>query len=307
MYHYVRDFSTTKYPKINGLDVKFFENQIQYFVKNYKILSIDEVVFHIETQKDLPERSLLLTFDDGYSDHYQYVLPILKKYKLKGAFYIPSSVLEQSQVLGVNKIHFLLATVKENELVNSIFKFIDKYRDDYQLKKNLEYYDLYKNNGYHLDSQEARFIKKILQLGLPFELRIMITNQLFEERFLVSESEFSRELYLSNSNIKEMINEGMHIGSHAHSHLWLNTLNRDEQKLELFNSLKFLKRFGITENLTICYPYGAYNTDTLDIAEELGFKLGFSTKQTVADLNSENLLSLSRLDTNELPKSSDII
>lgn len=35
---------------------------------------------------DLPENSILLTFDDGLKDHFQNVYPILKKMKSKGYF-----------------------------------------------------------------------------------------------------------------------------------------------------------------------------------------------------------------------------
>lgn len=302
MYHYVRDFKSTQYPGIKGLDIRSFEEQIKYFSKNYSILSMENLICLLESQKELPSKAMLLTFDDGYSDHYQYVFPVLKKFGLSGAFYVPSKAVEKNEVLNVNKIHFLLATTKEELLVSRIFNYLDSCRSKYNLKSNEEYFELYKNNGYHLDTPNARFIKKMLQLGLPVDLRDKLTNILFSEYFPLSESELSKELYLSEAQIIEMHNSGMHIGSHAHSHMWLNTLSVPDQEYEISQSMEFLRKFGISQNLTICYPFGGANQDTLSIAKKLGFKLGFTTNSDVADFSRENLLGLSRIDTNEFPK-----
>ena len=39
MYHYVRDFKSSFYKNIKGLDVNEFENQIRYLKDNYTILN----------------------------------------------------------------------------------------------------------------------------------------------------------------------------------------------------------------------------------------------------------------------------
>ncbi|MBY0414941.1 MAG: polysaccharide deacetylase family protein [Bdellovibrionales bacterium] len=219
MYHYVRDFSKTAYPKINGLDTKKFENQIKYFSKYYKVLTMEEVLHHYETKTSLPSKSMLLTFDDGYTDHYLEVLPILKKYQMQGTFFVPSRAIDKKEVLDVNKIHFLMAVLDEDFFVKEIFSFIDSHRAEHDLKTNEQYFLMYKDLGYHLDSASARFIKKILQMGLPEMLRKKAVKELFRKHFPKNEEDFSSELYLSKKQIGEMLSEKMHIGSHAHSHL----------------------------------------------------------------------------------------
>ena len=54
--------------------------------------------------------------------------------------------------------------------------------------------------------------------------------------------------------------------------------------------------------LSVCYPYGAYNLQTLNILREFDFKIGFTTKVNLADLKNSDLLEIPRLDTNDLPK-----
>ena len=52
--------------------------------------------------------NMLLTFDDGLSDHYQYVLPELRRRGLWGIFYIPAGPYQSGRMLDVHCIHLLI-------------------------------------------------------------------------------------------------------------------------------------------------------------------------------------------------------
>lgn len=51
-------------------------------------ISLNQLVAHLRTGLPLPEKPILLTFDDGYGSHYKYVYPLLKKYGYPGVFSI---------------------------------------------------------------------------------------------------------------------------------------------------------------------------------------------------------------------------
>ena len=58
----------------------------------------------------------------------------------------------------------------------------------------------------------------MLQHALPEENRNFITQKLFQEYVGISQKELSNELYMSVSEIRELVKEGMHVGSHGSRH-----------------------------------------------------------------------------------------
>lgn len=66
-----------------------FEQHLQLIQqKGLTPISMDQLVAHLQTGLPLPEKPILLTFDDGYAGHYQYVYPLLKKYRYPAVFSI---------------------------------------------------------------------------------------------------------------------------------------------------------------------------------------------------------------------------
>lgn len=72
-----------------------FEAQMQYLAASgYTTLFVDEVVDFLSGQRQLPQKSIVLTFDDGYLDFYQWGYPIIGKYNLKANLLISTGLLE---------------------------------------------------------------------------------------------------------------------------------------------------------------------------------------------------------------------
>lgn len=300
MYHYVRDLANSRYPEIKGLDIALFRKQIDALEERFKFIKIEDVIASIEHGEDLPENSALLTFDDGYIDHYTNVFPILMRKKIQGSFYIPTQIIEDKKVLGVNKIHFILASVDNKEqLVKDIYNEIDIYREKYNLLSNEEYFQKHGIPN-RFDSGTVIFIKRILQHVLPSEIRESITDKLFKKHVTFDEAAFSQELYVSEDQIKLMHESGMHIGGHGANHLWFAEIDSISKHDEMKKSIDFLNRMTNNYNIkSISYPYGSYDNETTSLAEEYGFNIGFTTKVDLAHLDQKNKMTLSRFDTND--------
>ena len=307
MYHYVRDLQNTRYPDIKGLRTDLFEEQIKFLKKHYNFVKMEEVIdaYYSNHLEELPPHPVLLTFDDAYQDHFQTVFPILMREHIQGCFYAPVKALTQHEVLDVNKIHFVLASTTEDRfpvLLNEIKILVDQNKDKWNLKSFEDYYsELAVANRF--DNKDIVFVKRLLQVALPEALRKEMSGILFQRAVGMDESMFSRELYMSETQIRCMVQCGMHVGSHGYDHYWLNSLSPQKQEEEIGKSVEFLKSVGVNMNYwTMCYPYGAYNEDTLQVLRNHQCRLGLTTEVALADLARGNILAMPRLDTNDIPK-----
>ncbi len=108
MYHYVRELENTRYPRIKARQLSEFKAQLNYLEKNYEFVTIEECIDAIYKGDDIPDNAVLLTFDDGYKDHYESVFPILERKDIQGVFFPPAKAILEDEVLDVNKIHHIL-------------------------------------------------------------------------------------------------------------------------------------------------------------------------------------------------------
>lgn len=305
MYHFVRELEYTRYPNIKARRTSEFKSQLSYLEDNFEFVSIEDCINAVDGKKELPNNAALLTFDDGYKDHYENVFPILDEKNIQGCFFPPAKAILNDEVLDVNKIHFILAVNEERDsidsLVNKIFDILNQYRNEYDLKSNEEYYSKLAKEGDY-DPEEIIFIKRLLQRELPEKARKEIVNELFKEYIGVDEKVFSNELYMDMEQLRCMQRNGMHIGSHGYDHYWLDSIPQEKVTKEIDRSIDFLKQVGVPkQKWTFCYPYGAYNDKIFHSLKEKGFKLGFTTKSGSADLNERSAMTLPRIDTNEIP------
>jgi len=303
MFHYVRDLKNSRYPEIKGLELALFIEQIEYIAKYYNVVSMEEVINSVENGDMLPPKAILLTFDDGYLDHYINVFPILDEYEMQGSFYPVAKAISENTVLDVNKIHFILASVHDKTIIiKDIEVLINKYKVEYKLG-SIEYYYNKLAKANRMDTKDVVFIKRFLQVELEEKLRLLLVDELFVKYVGVSESAFSGELYMNQDHLKHMRRSGMHIGIHGYNHYWWNRLETHELEQELELSLEFLRKIGVNKNnWTACYPYGSYDDQSVKMLKKKGCRLALTTDVGIATVNKENRFLMARLDTNDIPK-----
>jgi len=65
-----------------------FSRQMEYLRNNYSIVPLSEVVDFAKGTKEMPRRSVSITFDDGYRDFYSNVYPYFRKYELPATVFV---------------------------------------------------------------------------------------------------------------------------------------------------------------------------------------------------------------------------
>lgn len=96
MYHSVsNDTASNKFAPLR-ITKDNFDAQMKYLKDNgYYTLTMDEINDFITKNKPIPEKSVVLTFDDGYEDNYTNVYPILRQYGFKATVFVVASSVDK--------------------------------------------------------------------------------------------------------------------------------------------------------------------------------------------------------------------
>lgn len=305
MYHYVRDLKHSRYPKIKGLDVELFRQQLAFLKENFSIVTMEQVMAASDGQSELPEKSVLLTFDDGYVDDFTYIFPILQEAKVQGSFFIPGKTVDAHQLLNVNKIHYILACADIGRLLADIFERMDYYRgSEFSYPSNEELFEAYAKEN-RFDTKETIFVKRMLQTFLPEKVRDSISSDLFEDYVGVSEQQLAYELYMTRDQIRTMKRHGMYIGIHGYDHYWLGNLPKEQMEKDISHALDVMGEFIDSKQWVMNYPYGNYNDDVMEYIKRKGCRLGLTTEVAVADFLQYGRFELPRMDCNDFPPKSE--
>jgi len=99
MYHYVSELP----PDANAirtnltLSPQIFRDHIQFLENNgYTSISLYEMHLALEFGQALPSNPVILTFDDGYIDHYTNVFPLLQAHNMVGTFFIATDFVDNN-------------------------------------------------------------------------------------------------------------------------------------------------------------------------------------------------------------------
>lgn len=303
MYHYVRNIQRSRYPDIKGLEKKMFQQQLDFFTQEgFEFIGMKTL---LEEPEKITDKSILLTFDDGYQEHYNTVFPILDAQGIEGFFSMPGKIIKEQKALDVNKIHFILATTPIEQLKTELFQLLEHYRgSEFDYPSNLELYEKTAIAN-RFDTADTIFVKRTLQVELPEALRNIITEQLFQKFVTKDEAAFVDELYMDMDQVRTMKKHGMSFGFHGYEHHWLNRLTESELREDIAQGLEVFEGVFDTNNWCCCYPYGSYSSDVIRVVKEMGGTSGFSTEVREYQPNRDDIFAIPRLDTNDFPPKSE--
>lgn len=172
---------------------------------------------------------------------------------------------------------------KSKYSVESVEFIIDTIINDGDLSEN--------TIGISIDDADKSFYEvgwpKFKEMGFPVTLFVN-TSTIHE----------NNKNYLNWDQIRELVNEGVSIGAHSHSHYHMADLSIEEvrDEIEISNNI-FLKELGSIPPL-FAFPYGEANEEIINVLKEYKFKVAFGQHSGVINETS-NLYYLPRFSLNE--------
>jgi peptidoglycan/xylan/chitin deacetylase (PgdA/CDA1 family) len=295
-YHYVRPLPDKTYPELKAFSLSEFEERIDYYRNNFSFVCPNNLIEIIKNGKKL-ENLIWLTFDDGLTDHYDYVFPILRKFDIPATFFPSAQPIIKGVILPVHKIHLILS--RGWPIKKLLLMLEQSCKENNFSSQNLQNLIETKDFNSRFDDLQTSIFKKLLQKFLPAQLRLTVLNDLFEKVLDDSEDKLSRKFYLQREQINEMLENNLSIGGHGGEHLWLGNSTKAEQIKEIRESAALLNSFKQVKTRIFSYPYGSYSQETIKILKKFSFDIGLTTISNKAVLNQNNLMELNRFDAND--------
>ncbi len=88
VYHTIADYEGILPAGINT-PIEVFRSHMDYLSQHeYRVSRLDEIVEHIIHGRQLKNKALAITFDDGYEDHFLNAYPILKRYGFPATIFL---------------------------------------------------------------------------------------------------------------------------------------------------------------------------------------------------------------------------
>jgi peptidoglycan/xylan/chitin deacetylase (PgdA/CDA1 family) len=299
MYHYVRPEGAGNVPQPPALDPRDFETQISALCAVREPIHFDEFAAHVTAGRAFNGSRALLTFDDGFVDHYAYVLPCLRERRLSAVFFLAGLPLaEPPRVLNVHKTHFLNARLGAARFAEAVRMRLAEPAGAVATSA-ARASGVYRYDGGTADAD----VKHLLNYELPFAVADQLLSDLFAAHF-GDEASFARTLYLSVDQIKEMAQCGMTFGYHTRSHPVLARLSAAEQLTELRDGVETIRNLTGQSSVPFCYPYGhrhTYGPSTVEALDACGYSHAFNTVRELVEATAVNRFEIPRFDTRDLP------
>jgi len=234
---------------------KNFESHLKIVSEFYNPISLKELEKQIK-EKNIKNKSIVITFDDGYVDNFDFAMPLLEKYKIPATIFVTTHYVNKNQEPWWDELEKVLPEDPSWDVTKNIF---NNYQKKYiELHKKLK--PLSMGEKENIVSQLASKNKKSCR----------------EDYRIVNSDE------LKKLNLSKFIE----IGSHSVTHPQMSMQNIHEQIYEIKESKKYLEDIIQTSITSFSYPFGTPN-DIGPLTPELLEKNGY----TVATANSPDFIT----------------
>jgi peptidoglycan/xylan/chitin deacetylase (PgdA/CDA1 family) len=258
------------------LGLREFTEHLIFLKENYCPVGVGDVAAWLAGSGKLPDRPVLLTFDDGYRGFYRDVYPVLKRSKIPALVTLITGWVDREitpwDVLinrGVNRAftNRLVLRMNGEEMVLALDS-LERKRKAFMFLSHL------------YESSNATYRERLL-------------DSLTEAAPWITEDDGVLES-LNWDETREMADNGIDFGCHTYSHAILTGLNPVEVREEVLRSKKRLMDELPLEDMAFAYPAGRYDSEVVEQVEDVGFLFSMSSDGMLVK-GDEPLHSLPRI------------
>lgn len=251
----------------DGIIVKpaTFAMQMEFLKRHFQPLSAHQFR-DCMTDRRLPNRACLVTFDDGWFDNEQFALPVLQQWQVPALIFLATAYVGGSRPFWQEELARLLVEAGRRAPADMTML------DDFGIAAI----------GDATDAEARRLAREIVtdlksaELCDVEALRARVSPPHRPDE--THARRYGDDLFLSwDAALRLSTHPLITVASHAHSHVPLTRLGRNGAQLDLLRSLQELTAHQLPTTDLCAYPNGDHDDDTVSAASEAGFTMAFTT------------------------------
>jgi peptidoglycan/xylan/chitin deacetylase (PgdA/CDA1 family) len=237
-YHVVSD---CELPHIKHLyryrDVKTFNNDLEFLLKHFEAVDLQTLMEVVSNGNQVIKPSFHLTFDDGFSECYEIIMPILWAKGVPATFLLCTDFLDNKDMFFKNKISVLLENRDIGELeIKEIKNFLSSKNIVVKVKDDSNVLSLFEWKNIHIVDD----VCALFGVDIPGYLE-------------------KEKPYLTSEQVGKMLANGFTIGSHSLNHPLFSEITLEEQCRQVFESFEFLKKQFFLDYFVFAFPHSDIN------------------------------------------------
>ncbi len=210
-----------------------FEKELDFLLKNFQAIDYVEYSKCILENRPLKNK-FLLSFDDGLTEFYTVIAPILKRKGIPAINFLNSGFVDNQDLFYRYKVSILIEKLQTSTFSNNTQQSINHWFNEQKIK---------------LDSG----FKGLLKITYSQKESLDTLAELLSVDFKAYLKDFNP--YLNQQQIKELIHQGFHFGAHSINHPPYYSISLDEQLRQTKESVHTLTTNFQLPYQTFSFPF----------------------------------------------------
>ena len=279
LYHRVADLKTD--PQLLNVSPQNFSRHLECLARDYTVVSLRDLADASAGQSRLSDRTVAITFDDGYADNLVNAKPVLTQFHLPATVFVTTGNLDHSQEFWWDELERIF--LHPSTLPPRLCLQIGGRVLEYDLADAARYTerDAERHRTWNVVGRDNPTIRHKIYRDICALLRPSTVSERAIAMQTLRDSSgaqaSARETYrcLTSDELKGLGSGPLiEVGAHSVSHSVLASLPVSEQRTEILESREQLARILGEAPHSFAYPYGTksdYTVHTAALVREAGF------------------------------------
>jgi peptidoglycan/xylan/chitin deacetylase (PgdA/CDA1 family) len=249
-----------------------FERQMRHLAKYYRVVSAEQVLETLRRERALPDRAVLITFDDGYRDFGDVAWPVLRRHALPVTLFVPTAYPDHPErAFWWDRLAYAMSRTRRERLDGTPCGVLPLHTPEAR-------------------DGSLRVLKRSLK-KIPHADAMRLVEELCRE---LAGDVAALGKVLSWRELRELAADGVTVGAHTQTHPALTQLPIEEARAEVRGSWADLRRELGTVLPVFAYPFGDHNDAVAEIVRAEGFEMAVTCADGYSRIPSADPVRLRR-------------